>query len=86
MLSNKNTQGKMRDKNDPYEVWRTLDGSWEWRVLKKYKSPKGEAKDSYARWFCAVRSPMTYGDFELGDTYVSEIKQYAFQVEGEGRP
>jgi hypothetical protein len=86
MSKAKNTQGKMRDKDDPYEVWRTPDGSWEWRVLKKYQAPHNEVKNPYARWFCAVKSPMTYGQFELGDTYVHEIKQYALAVEGEGRP
>jgi len=27
----------------------------------------------YARWFVAAKSPMTYGDFEMGDTYATEI-------------
>lgn len=68
----KNTCAKSRPVERPYEVWRNLYG-WEWRVLKKYQTPENEAKNQYARWFCAVKSPYTYGDFELGDTYVREV-------------
>jgi predicted secreted hydrolase len=73
----KNECGKTRAKNNPYEVW-VADG-WTWNVLKKYKSPDGEAKDAYARWFCFVTSPMCpYG--EMGDVYVSEIKGRATKI------
>ena len=68
----KNECGKMRDKENPYEVWK--GNGFEWRVLKKYQKPELEAKNPYARWFCAVSSPYTWGSFELGDVYVSEIK------------
>lgn len=75
----KNLCGKMRDKANPYEVWQTPDGSWTWKVLKKYKSDEGEANDPYARWFCFVTSPFcTWG--EMGDVYVSEIKSQAVKV------
>ena len=76
----KNECGKTRNVNEPYEVWKSADGSWEWRVLKKYKSPEAEEKDPYARWFCAVKSPMTYGGWEYGDTYVSDVTNYARKV------
>lgn len=76
-----NPCSKTRKIDEPYEIWRTRDGSWEWRVLKKYKGPAGEAKDPYARWFCGVKSPYTYGSFELGDVYVKDIKSVAFKVE-----
>ena len=75
----KNECGKTRKQDNPYEIWVSFDGQWEWYVLKKYKAPDSEAKDPYARWFCAVKSPFTYGDFELGDVYVSEIKQNAIK-------
>jgi len=75
-LSNKNACGKQRDVENPYHIYRALYlPNWEWRVLKKYQSPKGEATNSYARWFCAVKSPCTYGDWEYGDTYISDIKE-----------
>ena len=68
----KNECGKMRDKDDPYEIY--ILGGWEWRVLKKYQTPENEAKNEYARWMCAVRSPHTFGSFDFGDTYISDIK------------
>lgn len=46
---------------------------WEWRVLKCYKAPKSEAKDPYARWYCAVQSPYTMGSWEYGDVYVNDV-------------
>ena len=45
----------------------------EYRVLKKYKSPKGEAEDPFARWFTAAKSEATFGSWEYGDTYVRDI-------------
>ena len=70
----KNLCGKTRKTADPYEVYEGPNG-FEWRVLKKYQNPENEAKNPYARWFCAVKSNFTYGEFELGDVYVSEIKE-----------
>ena len=70
----KNECNKTRNLDDPYEVWTGLAG-FEWRVLKKYQNPENEAKNPYARWYCAVKSDYTYGEFEYGDVYVSEIKE-----------
>ena len=69
----KNECGKTRKTDDPYEIYQGMNG-FEWRVLKKYQNTENEAKNPYARWFCAVKSNFTYGEFELGDVYVSEIK------------
>lgn len=77
----KNECLKERKVNNPYEIWTLPDGSWEWRVLKKWQVDDDEP---YARWFCAVRSPMTYGQWEYGDVYVSEIKHYAFKMKKKG--
>lgn len=79
----KNLCGKTRKVNDPYEVWIMEDaagGKWEWRVLKKYQSPENEAKNQYARWFVACKSPFTHGGYDMGDSYVREITNYARQV------
>jgi hypothetical protein len=76
----KNLCGKYRDKENPYEIWRSFDGTWEWRVLKKYQSPEREEENPFARWMCAVRSPHTYGSFDIGDVYVKDIKQYAVKI------
>lgn len=77
----KNLCGKTRNVNDPYEIWLSYDGTWEWRVLKKYQKPSLEAKNQYARWFCAVKTPMTFGSYNMGDTYVREIVNYARKQE-----
>lgn len=78
-METKNLCGKTRPKENPYEIWVSFDGTWQWWVLKKYKSPAGESKDPYARWFTAVRSPFV-PDFELGDTYVREIRDNACKL------
>lgn len=75
----KNECGKTRPKDNPYEIWRSFDGSWEWRVLKKWQTPEKEAGNQYARWFCSVTSPFCpHG--EMGDVYVAEIKSQATKV------
>ena len=71
-----NPFAKSRKTDAPYAIYQG-PGGWEWRVLKTYKQPENEAKDRYARWMVAAKSPHTYGDFEMGDTYASEILQYA---------
>lgn len=69
-----NLMAKARPVDRPYQVFTdpSMPG-WEWRVLKRYQKPSLEAKNPYARAFCAVRSPMTYGSWDLGDTYLSDI-------------
>lgn len=73
----KNTCAKTRKVDNPYEVWQTADGTWEWRVLKKWQADDNKP---YGRWFCAVKSPFTYGQFEYGDVYVQEIKNNAIKI------
>ena len=80
MATEKNLCGKSRKLDNPYEIWQTPDGSWTWRVLKKWQSPSKEKSNPYARWFCAVSSPHTYGGYDYGDVYVREITQYAIKV------
>ena len=75
----KNMCGKTRKIEEPYEVWTGPNG-FEWRVLKKYQTPENEASNPYARWFCAVKSNFTYDSWEMGDVYVSEIKDYGEKV------
>lgn len=70
----KNLCNKIREVNNPYEVWVGFGNfaGWEWRVLKKYQSPEKEAQNPFARWFCAVKSPFTYGSWEMGDSYCND--------------
>jgi hypothetical protein len=76
----KNLCGKTRKLDDPYETWKSFDGSWTWRILKKYQSQEAEDKNPEARWYCAVQSPMTYGGWEHGDVWVRDIKKHAQKV------
>lgn len=75
-----NPCGKMVNVDKPYEIWQSHDGSLELRVLKKYQTPEKEAQNPNARWFCAVKSPYTFGAWEYGDTYVEDIKRMARRV------
>jgi hypothetical protein len=77
-----NPCNKTRSIKDPYERWVSEDG-WEWLVLKKYQTPENEAKNRYARWFCAVKSPFTHGSYEFGDTYCADVKREGKQVDME---
>lgn len=72
-----NKCAKERDIHNPYEIWRTPDNTWEWRILKKWQIDDNKP---YARWFCAVKSPFTYDNFELGDVYVTDIVKHAIKV------
>ena len=73
----KNPSAKMRTVDNPYEIWKSPDGTWEWRVLKKWQIDDDKP---YARWFCAVKSPMTFGRFDMGDVYVKDIKDHAIKL------
>jgi len=77
----KNECGKTRKLEDPYEIWKN-DSGWEWRVLKKYQTPKKERENPYARWMCAVKSPCTFGGWDYGDVYISDICKHAIKQEG----
>ena len=69
----KNLFGKSRKVEDPYATYKL--GSWEWRVLKTYQRKDKEDTNQYSRWFVAVRTPMTYGSWEMGDTYIKDIME-----------
>lgn len=76
----KNKCNKVRKVETPYEIWKSYDGKWEWRVLRKYQTPEKEAANEHARWFVAAKSPFTFDSWEYGDTYVREIKSIATKV------
>ena len=73
----KNLLGKSRTKENPYAIWQGFGafGDTEVRLLKTYQKPSNESKNPYARWFVAVRSDHTYGSFDMGDSYISEVTQ-----------
>lgn len=74
----KNAWSKTRKQDNPYYV--AVEGAWEWKILKAYKSSGNAAKDKYARVFCAVTSPHTFGSADLGDVYVRDIPGYAHML------
>jgi len=60
--------GKQRPIDKPYLI--IDDGVYKTHVLKAFtKNPE----QPYARWYCAVQSPFTYGGWDIGSTYVSDI-------------
>lgn len=63
---------------DSKEVYQR--NGWKWIVLKHYQQPENEAKNPYARVFCQVSSPLC-PEGELGDVYISEIKQAMGEAE-----
>jgi hypothetical protein len=71
-----NLMAKSRKIDNPYMTFQL--GEWEWRVLKSYQKDNGKP---YARAFCAVRSPYTFGSWEYGDTYWADIPKYAVRVQ-----
>ena len=81
VLGGKNLMLKERKVDNPYEIWRSADGTWEWRILKKWQEDDDKP---YARWFCAVKSPMTFGSYDYGDVYVKDIKEFARKDEKKG--
>lgn len=76
-----NKCGKTVKHANAYEVWKGR--GWTWLVLKKYQAPEKEKANPYARWLCAVQSPMTYGGFEVGDTYITDITPYAVKLDND---
>jgi len=68
----KNIWGKSRPKSNPYAVL-VMNGGWEWRILKAYKSADATRADPHARFFCAVQSPLTHGGWDFGDCYAKDV-------------
>tara|TARA_R110002020_G_scaffold212910_1_gene419565 strand:- start:1580 stop:1858 length:279 start_codon:yes stop_codon:yes gene_type:complete len=65
--------GVTRKVEEPYAIYKNDRAGWEWRILKTYQRPDKEASNVYARWFVAAKSPYTFGGWEMGDTYISEV-------------
>lgn len=73
----KNPCGKTVKRENAYEIWQTLDGTWTWYVLKKWQIDDDKPR---ARWFCDVVTPICPNG-ELGDVYVADIKAQAVRVD-----
>ena len=70
----KNLMGKSHTKDNPYAIYKGMGpfGETEMLLLKTYQVPANENKNPYARWFVAVKTPMTYGSYDMGDSYIQE--------------
>lgn len=77
----KNLFGRTAKIDAPYATY-TNNSGWTWLVLKTYQTPEKEKGNLYARWFLAVRSPFTYGSYEMGDTYITDVVTQAVLVSG----
>lgn len=64
-----NPMGKTRKLENPYLI--VQNGSWEYRVLKANTANPGKPGGS---WFCAVKSEYTFGGYDMGDTYISDVR------------
>jgi hypothetical protein len=65
---------KTQPVDEPYAVYTNDQRGWEWRILATRKMPENEGSP-FAIWYVAAKSPHTYGSWEYGDTYKSDILQ-----------
>ena len=74
MTRQKNLLGKSRKTDTPYAIFKGYGpfGETEMRLLKTYQLPAKEKENPYARWFVAVKTDMTYGSYDMGDSYIRE--------------
>jgi hypothetical protein len=71
MARTPNPMGRSRQVGSAYVVTEDLRlPGWRWEVLKTYQL---DGAQPFARAFCAVSSPMTWGSYDLGDTYTKDI-------------
>ena len=70
----KNLMGKTRNTQKPYAIFKGQGpfGETEVRLLKAYQTPEKESANPYARWMVAVKTPMTHGGYDMGDSYIKE--------------
>jgi len=71
----KNLMGKTRDASEPYAVFEG-NGPYGYTkviLLKVYQKPALEFPNEYARWFISVKSDLTYGYYDEGDSYVADV-------------
>tara|TARA_R110000787_G_scaffold97759_2_gene201468 strand:- start:300 stop:620 length:321 start_codon:yes stop_codon:yes gene_type:complete len=71
----KNLLGKSRPTDKPYAIFKGNSpfGDTTVHVLKTYQKPEKELSNQYARWQVAVKTDMTYGSFDIGDSYINDV-------------
>ena len=70
----KNLLGKSRPVQDPYAIYEGYGpfGNTEMCLIKTYQVPANECKNSFARWSVAVKTDMTHGSYDMGDSYIRD--------------
>ena len=67
---------KVANVQEPHATFVDARGGWTWKVLKVYASAKSDKANFYGRWLLAVKSPHTFDQYEMGDTYINEVLNY----------
>lgn len=67
---------KTVEMENPHATFTNPAAGWTWKVLKVYASAKSDKKNKYARWMLAVRSPHTFGGYDMGDTYIKDVLSF----------
>lgn len=67
---------KTRDIDNPYEIWKSHDSVWDFRVLRKNKADINPT----CLWHCAVRSSDSAGSWEYSDLSPYYIKEIAVRL------
>jgi hypothetical protein len=73
-MAAKNLFGKTKPKEAPYAVYKGYGplGDTEVRVLKTYQTHEREKENPHARWFVVVKTDMTFGSYDMGDSYIMD--------------
>ena len=76
---------KAVDVDSPYAVFtgQMFGGEATFKVLKKYKNDDAA---QYSAWMIAAETPATYGGYDMGDTYVTDVVTTLNLTEVDGRP
>jgi hypothetical protein len=70
-----NLLGKGVTKDKPYATFEGEGyfGTTTAHLLKVYQESEEERINSLARWFVAMKTDQTFGSFDIGDSYLSEV-------------
>jgi hypothetical protein len=66
-----NPMGKTRKVEQPYLIVTDTRTGFVYHVLKANTANPGKPGGS---WFCAVKSPYTFGGWDMGDTYICDVQ------------
>jgi hypothetical protein len=76
-----NPFGKTVDVEHPYAIYADDRFDWEYKILKTYQQRDKETNNPHARWKVAVKTPFTFGSYEIGDDYCLNILLHSGLIE-----